>query len=191
MQESNFLILDEPTNHLDIITKELFQRALLKYSGTILIVSHDRFFLDNLITRVIEIRDGRIYDYPGNYSYFIEKRAQLLSKDNNSSIAIKNAQLSKLRAKTLDKLKKREEAKERNRIYRKNKDILDKLKLVEEEIKVLEVNKADVESQLCDPTILKDSKKVRNLMTDLRKYNQELAILTKTHKGLIQKIKEI
>jgi len=118
MQESNFLILDEPTNHLDIATKELFQQALLKYSGTILIVSHDRFFLDILITRVIEIRDGKIYDYPGNYSYFIEKRAQWLAEIDNRALTIKNAPSSKPKAKTLDKLKKREEAEERNRIYR-------------------------------------------------------------------------
>jgi len=76
LSSPDIVLLDEPTNHLDIITKELFQRALLKYSGTILIVSHDRFFLDNLITRVIEIRDGKTYNYPGNHSYFIEKRAQ-------------------------------------------------------------------------------------------------------------------
>jgi len=191
MQESNFLILDEPTNHLDITTKELFQRALLKYSGTILIVSHDRFFLDNLIARVIEIRDGKIYDYPGNYSYFIEKRAQLLSVTDNKTMAIKNRQSSKPRVKTLNKLKKQKEAKERNRIYRQNKDILDKLKSIEEEIKVLEKKKVGVESQLCDPLVLKDSKKVQNLMINLKKYNQELAILTKTFKNLIQNIKKI
>lgn len=188
MQESNFLILDEPTNHLDIITKELFQRALLKYSGTILIVSHDRFFLDNLITRVIEIRDGRIYDYPGNYSYFIEKRAQLMAEINDGNLSTKRVGQSKPKIKTLDKLKKRKEAEERNRIYRQNKDILDKLKSVEERIKEAEKNKAATENQLCDPTVLKDSKKVQNLMINLKKYNQELKTLTKTHKDLTQKI---
>jgi ATP-binding cassette subfamily F protein 3 len=163
----------------------LFQRALLKYSGTILIVSHDRFFLDNLITRVIEIRNGRIYDYPGNYSYFIEKRAQLLAEINNDHLYTKRTEQSKLKVKTLDKLKKRKEAEERNRIYQQNKDILDKLKSVEEKIKVLEGNKADIESQLCDPIVLKDSKKVQNLMIDLKKYNHKLATLTKIHKQLI------
>jgi ATP-binding cassette subfamily F protein 3 len=185
MQESNFLILDEPTNHLDIATKELFQQALLKYSGTILIVSHDRFFLDILITRVIEIRDGKIYDYPGNYSYFIEKRAQLLAEIDNLTLTIKNAPSSKPKVKTLDKLKKREEAEERNLIYRQNKDILEKLKLVEEHIKTLKENKANTEAQLCDPVILKDSKKVQSLMINLKKCNQELTTLTKIHKQLI------
>jgi len=188
MQESNFLILDEPTNHLDITTKELFQRALLKYSGTILIVSHDRFFLDNLITRVIEIRDGRIYDYPGNYSYFIEKRAQLLAETNDGDLSIKKAELPKQGVKTFDKLRKKKEAEERNRLYQQNKDILGRLKSVEEEIKLLEKNKAGVENQLCDPIVLKDSKKVQNLMIDLKKYNQKLKALTKIHEALIQKI---
>jgi len=193
MQESNFLILDEPTNHLDIITKELFQQALLKYSGTILIVSHDRFFLDNLITRVIEIRDGWIYDYPGNYSYFIEKRAQLLAEinDGNLSTKTKRVEQSKLKVKTLNKLKKQKEAEERNRIYRQNKDILDRLKSVEEEIKLLEKNKADIESQLCETVILKDSKKVQNLMIDLKKYNHKLASLTKIREELNFKIGKI
>jgi hypothetical protein len=98
---------------------------------------------------------------------------------------------SKLKVKTLNKLKKRKEAEERNRIYRKNKDILDKLKSVEEKIKFLEENKADVESQLCDPIILKDSKKVQNLMINLKKSNHKLTTLTKTHEDLTQKIKEI
>jgi len=191
MQESNFLILDEPTNHLDIITKELFQRALLKYSGTILIVSHDRYFLDNLINRVIEIRDGKIYDYPGNYSYFVEKRNQLLAETKDYASLTKKAVQSKPGARTLDKLKKRKEAKQRNRIYRQNKDILDKLKSVEKKIKVLEKNKVAIEGQLCNPIILKDSKKVRNLMIDLKKSNQELTTLTKIHEDLILEIKEL
>ncbi|RLC38360.1 MAG: hypothetical protein DRH33_04610 [Candidatus Nealsonbacteria bacterium] len=69
--------------------------------------------------------------------------------------------------------------------------MLDRLKSVEEEIKVLEENKANVESQLCNPTILKNSKKIQNLMIDLKKYNQELAALTKTRDGIILKINEI
>jgi ATP-binding cassette subfamily F protein 3 len=140
--------------------------------------------LDSLITRVIEIRDGKIYDYPGNYSYFIEKRAQLLAEIDNHALTIKNAPSSKPKAKTLGKLKKREEAEERNRIYRQNKDILDKLKSIEEKIKVLKENKTTAEGQLCNPVTLRDSKKVQTLMIDLKSYNQELTTLTKIHEDL-------
>ena len=184
MQESNFLILDEPTNHLDIATKELFQQALLKYSGTILIVSHDRYFLDNLINRVIEIRDSRIYDYPGNYSYFIEKRTQLLTEFKNKALYLNKIEPLKPKTKTLDKLKKREEAEKRNRIYQQKKNFSDELKAVEEKIKVLKENKTTAEAQLCNPVTLKDSKKVQILMIDLKKYNQELTTLTKIHEDL-------
>ena len=76
LTDTNLLILDEPTNHLDIKTREIFQNALLSYSGTILIVSHDRYFLDCLVSRVFELRDGICREYPGNYSYFIEKRRE-------------------------------------------------------------------------------------------------------------------
>jgi len=191
MQESNFLILDEPTNHLDIATKELFQQALLKYSGTILIVSHDRYFLDNLISRVIEIRDGRIYDYSGNYSYFIEKRTQLLTESKNQALCINKIEPLKPKTKTLDKLKKREEAEKCNRIYQQKKNFSDELKSVEEKIKLLEKEKIYTETQLCDPVILKDSKKVQNLMINLKKYNQKIITLTKTREELSLKIKKI
>jgi ATP-binding cassette, subfamily F, member 3 len=76
LTDTNLLILDEPTNHLDIKTREIFQNALLNYHGTILIVSHDRYFLDCLVDRVFELRDGICYEYRGNYSYFIEKRRE-------------------------------------------------------------------------------------------------------------------
>jgi ATP-binding cassette subfamily F protein 3 len=76
LTDTNLLILDEPTNHLDIKTREIFQNALLNYQGTILIVSHDRYFLDCLVDRVFELRDGICREYRGNYSYFIEKRRE-------------------------------------------------------------------------------------------------------------------
>ncbi|MDP3096868.1 MAG: ABC-F family ATP-binding cassette domain-containing protein, partial [Syntrophales bacterium] len=76
LTDTNLLILDEPTNHLDLKTREIFQNALLRYQGTILIVSHDRYFLDCLVGRVFELRDGVCHEYRGNYSYFIEKRRE-------------------------------------------------------------------------------------------------------------------
>ncbi len=81
LQDSNCLILDEPTNHLDLKTKEIFQNALQHYSGAIVLVSHDRFFLDQLVQRVFEIRDGAMHEYTGNYSYFVQKREQEMAAD--------------------------------------------------------------------------------------------------------------
>ena len=190
LSSPDILLLDEPTNHLDIATKDLFQKALLKYKGTILIVSHDRYFLDNLIHRVMEIRDGQMIDYPGNYSYFVEKRAQLLEESANSlESLVDQKKPAKQNSKTTDKEKKRKEAEQRNRNYKQNKEILKTLKAVEEKIKNLENNKIKLEKQLCDPEVLKDSKKVKNLMLDLKKCNHELIALIKIQEKLNLKIK--
>jgi ATP-binding cassette, subfamily F, member 3 len=70
---ANFIILDEPTNHLDIYSREALESALLEYDGSCLIVSHDRFFLDRVVNKIVHIKDGRAHVYDGNYSYFVEK----------------------------------------------------------------------------------------------------------------------
>jgi len=77
LRKTNLLILDEPTNHLDLKTKDIFQSALLAYPGTVVLVSHDRYFLDRLVNRVFELRDGACREYLGNYSDFVEKRQSL------------------------------------------------------------------------------------------------------------------
>ncbi len=160
LRDSNLLILDEPTNHLDMTTKELFQEALLEYSGTLVIVSHDRFFLDSLVTRIIEIRDGRIRDYPGNYSYFIEKRAELdRSAEQDSPKATTNGTGG-----GGERERKRSEAELRNERYRRKRVVLEELTPIEEEISALEREQAETDELLCIPEILADSRRVQELM---------------------------
>ena len=74
LQASNFLILDEPTNHLDLRTKEVLKQALQQFSGTFVLVSHDRDFLDGLVTKVIELQDGRLVSYPGSFEAFVARK---------------------------------------------------------------------------------------------------------------------
>src|SRR5260370_11602289 len=71
LQPPNFLLLDEPTNHLDLQAKDVLLEALQKFSGTVVFVSHDRYFIDKLATRVFQIEGGGLYDYPGNYEDFL------------------------------------------------------------------------------------------------------------------------
>jgi len=76
LTEANFLLLDEPTNNLDIASTEVLEEAVLDFDGTVLVVSHDRYFLDKITTRIVEIGpDKRVRVYPGNYSYYTEKCA--------------------------------------------------------------------------------------------------------------------
>lgn len=150
LQDSNFLILDEPTNHLDASTRQIFQRALLDYSGTILIVSHDRNFLDELADRVFEIREESLFDYPGNYSYFIEKRAsQIKGEDykNSENILTKTA---------LRQQKKENAEKEAAKVKRKRE-----LKELEDKIAVLEKELCHCDEMLCSPLPSSD---IRELM---------------------------
>ncbi len=74
LSEANFLILDEPTNHLDIVSREILESALNRYEGTVLFVSHDRYFINRTAGRILSLQNGRLYNYPGDYDYYLEKR---------------------------------------------------------------------------------------------------------------------
>ena len=74
LSEANFLILDEPTNHLDIASKEILENALVHYTGTVLYVSHDRYFINKTATRILDLTMGTLINYIGNYDYYLERR---------------------------------------------------------------------------------------------------------------------
>ena len=168
--DTNFLILDEPTNHLDSITKDIFQEALIKYSGTVAIVSHDRYFLDRLVNKIFELKDGSINDYLGNYSYFIEKRSP-------TTIELKNDSPLKIAGKEQafkNKEKKRLEAEERNKLFKIKSFWKKELAATEEKIQSLEARKAEHEYVLCDPQTHKDSSKIKKLNIELKDITSEL-----------------
>jgi ATPase subunit of ABC transporter with duplicated ATPase domains len=73
LEKADLLILDEPTNHLDVYTREVFEEALLQFDGAILFVSHDRYFIEKIATRIVKLESGRLIEYPGDYSYYVEK----------------------------------------------------------------------------------------------------------------------
>jgi ATP-binding cassette subfamily F protein 3 len=180
LQDSNCLILDEPTNHLDVKTKDIFQSALLHYSGTIVLVSHDRYFLDHLVHRVFEVRDGQLHEYTGNYSYFIQKRAAELEAETPPAVSpspagqapASEADVPGKQGRT--KEGRRQEAEERNRRGRIKKDISRELHELEAKIVELEGTKGRNQSLLCDPETLKDSARIKPLMQELKKVELEL-----------------
>nr|MCR5747291.1 ATP-binding cassette domain-containing protein [Lachnospiraceae bacterium] len=85
---ANFLILDEPTNHLDITSKEILENALNEYEGTVLYVSHDRYFINSTASRILDLTDGEFVNYNGNYDYYLEKRAE---RSSNGSYNVSEA----------------------------------------------------------------------------------------------------
>ncbi|HPC75464.1 MAG TPA: ABC-F family ATP-binding cassette domain-containing protein [Synergistales bacterium] len=163
LRETNLLILDEPTNHLDMATRDLFQEALLGYGGTIVIVSHDRDFLDDLVTRVIEIREGKTRDYLGNYSYFIEKRAE---KEARGDLPPPGGPTPEGPLDPDPRERKRLEAERRNRLYRARKKYLEDLGPLEAGIEKAEKRVADIDRTLSEPATLADPERVKGLLLE-------------------------
>ena len=190
LQGSNLLILDEPTNHLDIKTKEIFQNALIDYIGTIIIVSHDRYFLDDLVTKVIEISSKKVKEYLGNYSYFIEKREK--DKNDNYELGITNYEIKQnyqnvnlsndendnikkvANAEYKSKEQKRLEAEKRKEIHQKTKKLKIQLDELEKGVSAKEDRKEEVEYLLCTEEVLKDSAQIIILNKELNTISDEL-----------------
>ncbi len=198
LRDSNFLILDEPTNHLDVKTKDIFQNALLHYSGTIVLVSHDRYFLDNLVSRVLEIRDGRLHEYTGNYSYFIQKREAAIAseaQDREDSALLATGPLPVNSAASLKAGRTREErrleAEERNRRAVIKKEVARELRELETEIVRLEALKSANQALLCDPDVLKDSMRIKPLMQELKKSENRLKELFPRWEKLMHDLEEL
>ena len=91
LSEANFLILDEPTNHLDITSKEILEHALNNYTGTVLYVSHDRYFINQTATRIMDLVNHTFVNYIGNYDYYIEKKEELTAAYSNTSLLENNS----------------------------------------------------------------------------------------------------
>lgn len=168
--DTNFLILDEPTNHLDIKTKDIFQNALINYHGTVAIVSHDRYFLDHLVNKVFELRDGAINYYNGNYSYFIEKRGQTVTSTGSEN----TAQTAPKSQAYKTKEKKRLEAEERNKTYKVRAALEKELSALEKNIASLEAKKSGYETELCDPESHKDPAKIKKINLELKTIDGDL-----------------
>jgi len=158
MQQANFLILDEPTNHLDLDSKEVLESALMNYPGTILFVSHDRFFMNKIASRVIEMEKGNLTNYLGNYDYFVEKkqeqeeRAAFLaqeSKDTSASVST--------RRNSFEDQKKAQSA---LRTLRRS------IEQKEEEIVQLEDTLETIEEEMTLPDVFEDHEKLLELSTE-------------------------
>ncbi len=175
MSGANVLILDEPTNHLDIDSKEVFEEALLDYPGTIIVVSHDRYFLNKIPTRILELEKTGLTEYLGTYDYYVEKKASLESgKKYLKEMSHKEAQPvlnkeedQKLSAAEERALKKKQEAEER-RIAREKERL-------EELIAKLENAISENELKMCDEANLTNHQYLAELTEENEKYQAELA----------------
>ena len=177
MQKANLLLLDEPTNHLDLDAKEILEAALIDYPGTLLFVSHDRYFLNRLTTRTVELEDGKTTSYLGDYDYYLEKKEEkkqfeLLEEQKNSVIQSKEVQVPKQHY-TQDKEAKKQE---RQRLRR--------IEAIEAEMAQLEESINKNELALCDPEIYADHVRATEIQTELNSANQLLESLMEEWESL-------
>ncbi len=140
---ANTLILDEPTNHLDIESKEVFEEALLEFPGTVIVVSHDRYFLQRIPTRILELTSAGVVEYLGKYDYYLEKKSEGISGKKYFSKTSEKTAVTSLNSAEERRLKKEREAEERRRVRLSEK--------LEAEISELEQKIANIEQELCKP----------------------------------------
>ena len=186
LSEANFLILDEPTNHLDITSKEILENALSHYGGTVLYVSHDRYFINKTATRILDLTGKRMMNYIGNYDYYLEKHDAMMTAHFGNEApesaggivgfgASKTGAAEETAGKAVEnpaadaggkldwKAQKEEQARQRKR--------QNDLKKVEDEIHKLETRDGEIDGLLCDESVFSD---VAKLM-ELNKEKEEIA----------------
>ncbi len=162
LSSANFLILDEPTNHLDIVSKEILENALRSYTGTILYVSHDRYFINRTATRVLHLDGQVLTNYLGNYDYFIEKRDEAAAAGNAPVSAAKGQAGARTGQGSSEDTSRTdwEKQKEEQAKLRKRKN---DLKRTEDEISALEEEDARIDEQLTKEEVFSDIQKCMEL----------------------------
>ena len=157
LSKSNFLLLDEPTNHLEIESKEVLEKAIVDYSGTVFTISHDRYFLNKVVNKIWYLEDGKITEFYGNYDYFLEK---LNEKDEVEEKIISKTEIEK------EKKKKREVERQERAKKQKLKEIENKIFEIEEKI---EICNKDIQN----PEIFNDKDKFLEISQDLSELIKE------------------
>ncbi len=170
LSEANFLILDEPTNHLDIMSKEILEDALNAYTGTVLYVSHDRYFVNRTASRILDLRDGALTGYLGNYDYYLEKRqAETATSSGNAARSDMPSDSRSISGRTVNQTTNdsitdgRQDwlaRKEQQAAQRKKEN---ELKKCEEQIEKLENRNREIDSLMASPDFCTDVAKLQEL----------------------------
>ncbi len=187
LSDANFLILDEPTNHLDITTKEILEQALSEFEGTVICVSHDRYFVNKISTRIIELHEGYFDNYIGNYDYYLEKREDVrkasdVYRDNAvSSSAFSSGDAAANSSPASDsaadwKAQKAQQAEARKKA--------NDLKKCEDRITEIENELSELENKMAEPDVATSPSKLNELVKKQNTLNEELEALMEKWEAL-------
>ena len=172
LSEANFLILDEPTNHLDIVSKEILEKALNDYTGTILYVSHDRYFINQTATRILELTGQTFVNYIGNYDYYLEKKEELtLAYGIDASASSKSSPVQE--EPTASKL----DWKEQKEAHARERKRQNELKKTEDRITKLEERDAAIDTLMTQEEVFTNSVRCQELAAEKAQIAEELEAL--------------
>lgn len=181
LSPANFLILDEPTNHLDIQSKSILEDAIRSYTGTVLVVSHDRYFINRIATRILELKDQKLYSFIGNYEYYDSHKEQVytaaaaVAPELADSVPDTTAPVSSAK----DDYKKQKE--EQARIRKKENDI----KKTEQQIEQIEAEISEIDREFEKPEIATNSAKLGELSKKREELSSKLSALYETWEDLL------
>ncbi len=177
LSEANFLILDEPTNHLDITSKEILEEALNRYTGTVLFVSHDRYFINKTATRILDLTEQTVVNYIGNYDYYLEKRDVQMQ---GIAAAGKNMRTEEKSDKA--KLDWKQKKEEQTRIRKRETA----LKRAEEEIAEKEAHLQKLNEEMNRDEVVTDAGRLSEIHQELTRLSEELEKLYEVWEGLAE-----
>lgn len=182
LSESNFLILDEPTNHLDIASKEILEDAINSYTGTVLYVSHDRYFINRTAHRILELSGQTLTQYLGNYDYYLEKKAEsgAANAATVSSTASPAAPSPAADTASASRLSW-QERKEKEAARRKKENALKKC---EDRIAALEERDRQIDAEMSDPSVATDAAALQRLSNEKEEISGELLSLMEEWEAL-------
>jgi len=182
LSEANLLVLDEPTNHLDITSREILERALVHYTGTVLFVSHDRYFINQTATRILDLHGQHILSYIGNYDYYMEKRdiQRKTAAAPSGKVQVQTG-TAKTEAPSTDSRADWEQRKQRQAARRR---LENGIKKTEARIEELEEKKGELEAEMAKPEVAVISARVMELHSQLEETGEELAALYESWESL-------
>ncbi|WP_434797772.1 ribosomal protection-like ABC-F family protein [Terrisporobacter vanillatitrophus] len=173
LSKANFLLLDEPTNHLDIDSKEVLEEALENYTGTIFTISHDRYFLNTVVDKILVLGENGITEYLGNYDYYINKKRE--SEEMSAIVEVEE------KTKTQLKEEKRREKEQREK-EKKNKY---KIKNIEQEIEELETKIEELDNLLCQEEVYSNPNKSKEVSQEKNTFEDKLSSLYEAWEELV------
>ena len=188
LSESNFLILDEPTNHLDIMSREILESALNHYEGTVLYVSHDRYFINKTATRILELSGQTLTNYLGNYDYYLEKKPQIGVLDSSSAFPPATAVEKNNNAVNETVTDKNFEWKQRKAQQAAVRKMERELAKCEERIAFIEERTATIDEEMAKPEICSNSVKLQELQKEKDTLEEEMMTLMERWEELSEEL---